>query len=115
MPTMGKYCKAYLLEKMRGFSGWDEKAENARKETVEREGEEVEMTRDLMDDSIVYLQENYVVTDGVFRDENVLFDNVTPEWVAYCQQELEFEIPEYARNTETTKQAEEISAESATE
>jgi hypothetical protein len=30
-------------------------------------------------DSIVYLQENYVVTDGIFKDENVLFDDVTPE------------------------------------
>jgi hypothetical protein len=115
MPTMGKYCKAYLLEKMRGFSGWDEKAENAREETIERDDEEVKVTRDLMDDSIVYLQENYVVTDGVFKDENILFDNVVPEWIKYCQQELEFEIPEYARNAETTKQVEEESAESMTE
>jgi hypothetical protein len=112
---MGKYCKAYLLEKMRGFSGWDEKAKNARKETVEKDGEKVEMTRDLVDDSIVYLQENYVVTDGVFKDQNVLFDNVTPEWIEYCQQKLEFEIPEYAQNTETAEQAEEESTEDTAE
>ncbi len=41
------------------------------------------------------MQENYVVTDGIYKDENIIFDNVTAEWVEYCQLSLEFEIPEY--------------------
>jgi hypothetical protein len=98
MATMGKYCKAYQLQALREFSGWAEKAENARKEKQEEDGKEVEVIRELADDSIVYLQENYVVTDGIFRDENVIFDDVTSEWIAYCQEELAFEIPDYARS-----------------
>jgi len=30
------------------------------------------------------MQENYVVTDGIFKDENIIFDNVTPEWKDFC-------------------------------
>ncbi len=98
MATMGKYCKAYPLAKMRQFGGWSEKAENARKEKVERDGKEVEEIRKLTDDAIVYLQESYVVTDGIFKDENILFDNVTPAWIEYCQKTLKFEIPGYAQD-----------------
>jgi hypothetical protein len=103
MATMGKYCKAYSLKKLREFSGWSEKTENARKERKETGGTEVEVQadcpspRDLTDDDFLYLQENYVVTDGIFKDENVIFDDTTSEWVEYCQRVLGFEIPEYAR------------------
>ncbi len=110
MATMGKYCKAYLLVKMREFSGWSEQAENARKEKQE-ENAEIEVTRELTEDSIVYLQENYVVTDGIFEDENVLFDDMTPEWIEYCQQVLEFEIPEYAQSAEMTEQTKDAGSE----
>jgi len=99
MATMGKYCKAYSLAKLREFSGWTEKAENARKEKEVIDGKEVETIRELDDDCYVYLQENYVVTDGIFKDENIIFDNVTPEWKAYCTDVLEFEIPDFALTT----------------
>jgi hypothetical protein len=90
MATMGKYCKAYSLKKLREFGGWTEKAENARKER----GEEI-LCQALADDAYLYVQENYVVTDGIFKDENVIFDDVTPAWIEYCQQVLKFEIPAY--------------------
>ncbi len=95
MATMGKYCKAYSLKKLRQFSQWSENAENTRKEKKEVAGKEVEVNRRLTDDDFLYLQENYVVTDGIFKDENLIFDNVTPEWKEFCQKTLEFEIPVY--------------------
>lgn len=49
----------------------------------------------LTDDYFLYLQENYVVTDGIFKDENIIFDNVTPEWKKFCTHTLLFEIPNY--------------------
>ena len=49
----------------------------------------------LDDDSILYLQENHVVTDGIFKDQNIIFDNVTDEWKAFCHGPLAFEIPNY--------------------
>lgn len=100
---------------MHEFNEWSEKAENARKEKQEEDSKEVEVTRELTEDSIVYLQENYVVTDGIFKDENVLFDDVTPEWIEYCQKALEFESPEYAqgeRSKAIEQDTEEADAES---
>ncbi len=95
MAEMGKYCKAYLAKQFREYPSWSEKAENVRKEKKEVEGKEVEVDRVLDDDSILYLQENYVVTDGIFKDQNIIFDNVTDEWKEYCHSNLAFEIPVY--------------------
>ncbi|NJM72610.1 MAG: hypothetical protein HC862_22030 [Scytonema sp. RU_4_4] len=95
MATMGKYCKAYSLKTLRQFDQWAEYSENTRKEKQEVDGKEVEVNRVLTDDDFLYLQENYVVTDGIFKDENIIFDNVTPEWKEFCQKNLGFEIPVY--------------------
>ncbi|MEM1395097.1 MAG: hypothetical protein AAGG00_17760 [Cyanobacteria bacterium P01_H01_bin.150] len=95
MATMGKYCKAYLIKSFRQFEKWTENLENTRKEKQEIDGNEVEVKRVLTDDDVLYLQENYVVTDGIYKDENIIFDNVTPEWKEFCQKTLEFEIPVY--------------------
>jgi hypothetical protein len=96
MTTMGQYCKAYSIQKLRAFNGWAEKAENARKEKQKgADGREVEVTRLLTNDDTLYLQEDYVVTDGIFKDEHIIFAQVTSEWIAYCQETLEFEIPAF--------------------
>ena len=56
--VMGAYCKAYHLNEMRKYAKWTENLENTR--TEEKEPKEI---RILTDDSIVYLQENFVVDD----------------------------------------------------
>ena len=95
MAKMGSYCKAYPVEMFRAFSGWEENAQNLRKEKKEVDGTEVEERRELSENDHFYLQENLVVTDGIFIDENIIFDNITPEWEAYCKDELKFEVPDY--------------------
>lgn len=95
MATMGKYCKAYPIQRLREFSQWTERSENTRKEKQEIDGQEIEVNRELTDDDFLYLQENYVVTDGIFKDENIIFDHVTPKWKDFCHNILKFEIPIY--------------------
>jgi Lhr-like helicase len=95
MAEMGQYCKAYLAKDLRQFPGWTENKANVRKEKKEVDGKEVEVDRELDDESILYIQENYVVTDGIFKDENIIFDNVTDEWKQFCHETLQFEIPVY--------------------
>jgi hypothetical protein len=95
MATMGKYCKAYPIKRLREFSQWTERSENTRKEKQEIDGTEVEVNRQLTEDDFLYLQENYVVTDGIFKDENIIFDQVTPEWKDFCHTVLGLEIPDY--------------------
>ncbi len=85
---MGNYCKAYMIPKLREFAGWTENSQNARAENG--------APRQLTETDFLYLQETFVVTDGIFIDENVIFDNVTPEWIDFCKNKLKFEIPEYA-------------------
>lgn len=89
---VGNYCKAYLLSDLRKFPGWKEQAGNARSDsTAEAESG---MPRQLDDDSVVFVQESFVVTDGIFLNENILFDAVDAEWVAFCVDDLGFSIPD---------------------
>lgn len=88
MSTLGKYCRAYPLAQLRKFHGWIEKADGARVVRKEIDGEIVETARTLTDDDYVYLQLNYTVTDGIFVDENIIFSDVTPEWIDFCQKVL---------------------------
>src|SRR3954447_16939638 len=87
MAEMGKYCKAYLAKQFREYPGWTENAANVRKEKKEVDGKDVEVERQLTDDSILYLQETYIVTDGIFKDQNIIFDNVTDEWKKFFPRE----------------------------
>jgi hypothetical protein len=93
MPNIGRHCKAYALGTLRRFDHWRETAENARTEEREIEGRRVLAPRPLTDDSYVFLHETLVVTDGVFLDEHVLFDQRSPEWEAFCAETLGFAPP----------------------
>jgi hypothetical protein len=88
MTILGKYCKTYPLRLLRQFPGWTEKAENARKTRKELNGEIVEEPRELTDGTYVYVQIDYTVTDGIFIDENVIFNDVTPDWIKFCHDVL---------------------------
>ena len=88
MARMGRYCKAYMIPSFRKFAGWKEASENTRQENG--------TPRKLTDADFLYLHENHIVTDGIFIDENLIFDNVTPEWVDFCKNVLKFEVPDYA-------------------
>src|SRR6267142_1628607 len=88
MSILGKYCRAFPLYQLRQFPGWAERAEGARKIRKEVNGEMVEEARALSDEDNVYVQMNYTVTDGIFVDENVIFNDVTPEWTEFCQNVL---------------------------
>ncbi len=105
MPNMGRYCKAYPVKSLREFAGWTENAANARPDDGAEEGS---APRTITEDDFLYLQENYVVTDGIFIDENVIFDSVTPEWIDFCHKALEFELPEYAKAPEASAEPEAV-------
>jgi hypothetical protein len=93
MATMGMYCKAYPVGRFREFPAWREKAENARPEKQEADGRGVEAPRTLANEDCLYLQENFAVTDGIYIDQYVIFDEVTPEWEEFCKTSLQFEVP----------------------
>jgi len=99
MKVLGTYCKGYLVSSLREFSGWEKSASNVK--NVKPDGQEVIVERALEDDDILYVQENYTVTDGVFMGENVVFDRVTPEWIEFCKTNLKFDVPVYESGNQT--------------
>jgi hypothetical protein len=94
MAEMGSYCKAYLVKDLRAYPGWREDLAALRPSTVERDGEEVEVERTaLAADDVLFVQDDYVVTDGTFKDEHVVFGDVTDDWKQFCRASLGFEVP----------------------
>lgn len=100
MATMGRYCKAYPIDQLRKYAGWSEKLENLAPLENDEDGSQQPRTT-LGEEDYLFLQETFVVTDGIFLDEHVIFDTVTPEWKEFCTKELAFEIPEYQRFEDT--------------
>lgn len=97
MASMGRYSKAYLLGQLRQFSGWAELTENARPENEDDVPESQTKStspRILTDESIVYLQEDFTVTDDIYTDEYVIFDKVTSAWKDFCVNKLGYSIPD---------------------
>ena len=110
MPNMGRYCKAYPIMNLREFAGWTENTANARPADDDADAQEGHVSRTFSADDFLYLQENYVVTDGIFIDENIIFDSVTPEWIDFCRNTLAFEVPEYAKDPQINTEQENVVA-----
>jgi len=79
-----KYCMAYRRSTLSVFAGWKEKK-------IEKRGQE---EPELTDSTIFYLHQDYVVTKSIIREEDVIFDEVTPEWKEFCVVSLKFRVPD---------------------
>jgi hypothetical protein len=104
MSKMGRYCKAYPISRFREYQRWAEKTENFQIE------KEASGDGQASEKSHLYLQENYVVTDGIFIDESIIFDDVTPEWMDFCKNTLKFEVPVYEPVTMKQEEAEQVAS-----
>ena len=96
------YAKAYLLGDLRRFSGWREEKINW-KETIP--AEENGSSRKLSDNDVVFLHEDFTVTQLMWSGENVIFNQTTPEWVEFCKQDLQFRVPDDLDLIPATNQA----------
>jgi|HubBroStandDraft_1064217.scaffolds.fasta_scaffold00621_6 hypothetical protein len=102
MSNMGRYCKAYPAEAFRAYPGWSEKvaplhitAEEAAEAAEAENNGNANAAEGPAELDYYYLQEDYTVTAGIFLEEDVAFDAVTPEWKEFCTNTLNFEIPNY--------------------
>jgi len=90
MNRLGNYCKAYMLDDLRKFSGWNESAREDEAQVLIDEAQ-TEGQTDLS--NVLFIQEDYTVTAGIFLDENVVLDKPTPEWIDFCRDTLKFAPP----------------------
>jgi hypothetical protein len=90
---MGKYCKAYPISSLREFEGWTEKPQSNGEQTeaANQDGNAAAAETNVGD--YVYIQDDYTVTGGIFKDEALIFDATTPEWMDFCKNRLNFEAP----------------------
>jgi uncharacterized protein len=84
------YAKAYLLGDLRRFSGWREEKLNREQPAAEENGHSSELT----DNDVVFLHQDFSVTELIWPGEHVIFNNDTPEWREFCTQELQFKVPD---------------------
>jgi hypothetical protein len=106
MATMGRYCKAYYARQLSQCPLWRPNLSQLRPEVTDVDGQEQQVARtELQEEDILYLQENYVVTDGIFLDQHVVFDAVTPDWQEFCRATLGFEIPSDLADDDATPEA----------
>ncbi len=101
---MPRYQKAYCLKQMREFSGWNEDKHEERlrelQKNSENRSESDPATEELTDESIVFLHENLIVSKSCFDDEQVVFEEVTPAWEAFCRDKLGFQVPDWDAESE---------------
>ena len=94
MGRAGIYCKAYLVRDLCAFAQWRPNPAELRPAAVEVDGREVKVPRGaLRDDDVLFLQEDFTVTDGIFLDEHVVFADDGPDWRAFCAGALGFAPP----------------------
>jgi len=96
MAEMGRYCKAYTAKDLAAFEGWQPDLQQLR--PAEPQGDDAASepaTREtLADDDVLFLHEDFIVTDGIYHDENIVFKNVDEAWKAFCTDQLAFAVPE---------------------
>lgn len=89
--TSRNYARAYLLGELRKFRDWREERINW-KETIP--ADENGKSRELSDDDVVFVHDDFTVTQLIWPGENVIVNQTTPEWVDFCTQELQFKVPD---------------------
>jgi len=89
--TSRDYARAYLLGELRKFSDWREEKINWKETNPANENGN---SRELSDDDVVFLQQDFTVTELIWPGENVIFNRITPEWIDFCSQELQFKVPD---------------------
>jgi hypothetical protein len=94
------YARAYPLGDLRRFDRWHERwpAEDASQQVRPEEddgdangdGRDMEDVGPRSDERIVFLHDDYTVSLGMWKGEDVIFDAVTEEWKAFCATSLQF-------------------------
>jgi hypothetical protein len=83
MSELSNYCKAYSANDLRKYPQWRERISPA---LIRLEaGAENEKGSEYF-----FIHDDYVVRSGVYLEENVVFDDVTPSWKAFCETALNF-------------------------
>lgn len=102
-----EYCEAYPLEEFRQFPGWTASKSSPKDENGDMAAGSSSSEEAFAEDDIAFLHQDYTVTQSMYHGENVLFDQVTPEWKEFCIKKLNFHVPDDLELVALTKSADE--------
>lgn len=83
------YCRAYYLRDLATFPDFPVEAARQAVKQASQDADEEE--------PVLYLHHDLTVTASMWHQEDVVYDEVTPEWRAFCEDQLGFEIPQDLR------------------
>jgi ankyrin repeat protein len=89
------YCKAYHLNDLRQFPGWTESKINWKES--KRGGHKDEgpsQDQEASPDEVVFIHQDLTVTQSMWHAENVIFNQISPEWEQFCENVLNFRVPD---------------------
>ncbi|GCE23102.1 hypothetical protein [Dictyobacter kobayashii] len=75
---MRDFYKAYQVSRMEAFEAWSD----AIQETDHTDGAR-----------FYYLRNDFVVVADASHEAPIVFDQITPEWIAFCHDSLRFQVP----------------------
>jgi uncharacterized protein len=84
-----EYCKAYHLGDLRNYHKWGDNRIDLKKKENSSADDEI-----LTDEKIVFIHQDFTVTESMYHNENVIFDNVDSGWKEFCANTLEFKVPD---------------------
>jgi len=87
-----KYCKAFYLAKLRQFSGWSESRINWKSKGANDAAQDAEGA--FNDDKVVFIHQDFTVTESIWPGENVVFNENNEEWREFCGGVLGFRVPD---------------------
>jgi uncharacterized protein len=88
-PRQRKYCKAYHLRELRQYPAWAERRINWKQRENSSDSE-----APFPEDKIVFLHQDCSVTESMWHNENVIFNDVNSDWEAFCLSSLKFKVPD---------------------
>lgn len=84
------YCKAYHLKMLREFPYWlEQSSDSSGNDKKAEQAKEAGLT----DDKVVFIHQDFTVTESVWHSEKVIFDQVSESWRDFCTTVLGFRVP----------------------
>lgn len=80
------YCKAYYLSEVERFEAWPDEASSQVRESDEDASEG--------GGPVVFVHQDFSTTLSMWHGEDVLVDGADPAWRSFCEETLEFAIPD---------------------
>ena len=96
MAIMSNYCRAYPASLFREYPGWQERVAALVSSDAGPQDDAEELPRDEVDregHEYYFLHDNYIVTAGVFVDQDIAFEDRSDAWKQFCEERLKFEVP----------------------